>query len=855
MKHLLTTRWMCRGRTGSALILTVVLTSLLAIVGVLFLMVSRMDQITSSAASANKDLDLAVETVVGRLGDELVKDVPGVAGQEYYDYAGPDDVWLASIEPNDSQMWQQISDLTGYLSFRGWATNNVAIDSSEPNVLFKPVIPQDRPIALHSNGALLEQLADADGDGIADSKWFELDNVSSTKGRPVYAAVRVIDNGGMLNVNTGLGFNPYDPNIQSRPSRDVDGSSQLHVNIMALAGPRRMPPRPGDRSDLLLARVDYGQGVDPNNLFAYERNVLWSFQTTTGYTPFDISDELELRYRFLVNHSAIDTRIEDWGTEFRSGTIMTPVEQGGKAVDDWFKRASDDGGLDPNYAFRHIATAFSVDRIINPVGSTLNNGRMVNVNDYIYDSSDKYLLAGMITQALLDANPAMLDAADRGAQIAANIIDYVDGDSEVTFIDANSTSYNGFEQPCVYISEIACNVVTDTSGNTYRSYAIELFKPYSTDPRPNSNEWELVIDGNPIPVTWTGSPRFHVMRNQDPQAPLQANYTDPENPGRTGTPQSISGYTFTGQSNIYLQRKVRGVGVVVDAIIVPNGDPASGWLQANAGPHSIERDISKHKCIRKLWANAGQAGASSLGSPNTYRDNANAGIVQAHPANRPLTCIGEIGMILAASGYNVPAGSTETDLLLDLRNPIYARIFNYLTVIDPSRHNNPVQETRVKGRININTAPWYVMEQLPWMSMNPAIARAVQAFRDTVAMGFRGTAEMMQVLEMGFYADKANLLTQGDQSGYPDLTYSTGFPASAARQDEAADDMEERDLIFHRISNLITVRSDVFTAYILVRVGADGPQRRVVAILDRSNVFSPADKPRILALHPVEDPR
>jgi hypothetical protein len=40
-----------------------------------------------------------------------------------------------------------------------------------------------------------------------------------------------------------------------------------------------------------------------------------------------------------------------------------------------------------------------------------------------------------------------------------------------------------------------------------------------------------------------------------------------------------------------------------------------------------------------------------------------------------------------------------------------------------------------------------------------------------------------------------------------------------------------------------------------VRIGADGPQKRVLAILDRSLVTSPGGKVRILALHPVPDPR
>ena len=73
--------------------------------------------------------------------------------------------------------------------------------------------------------------------------------------------------------------------------------------------------------------------------------------------------------------------------------------------------------------------------------------------------------------------------------------------------------------------------------------------------------------------------------------------------------------------------------------------------------------------------------------------------------------------------------------------------------------------------------------------------------------------------------------------------------------DTALDDFEERDLIFTRISDLVTVRSDVFTAYVLVRIGEAGPQRRIIAIFDRSRVTSAGGKVRILAHHPVPDPR
>jgi hypothetical protein len=168
-----------------------------------------------------------------------------------------------------------------------------------------------------------------------------------------------------------------------------------------------------------------------------------------------------------------------------------------------------------------------------------------------------------------------------------------------------------------------------------------------------------------------------------------------------------------------------------------------------------------------------------------------------------------------------------------------------------------------------------VLAQLPWVSQrkggyNNALAQAIVTYRDKTFIpgitdpnyvnrrgnpGFTSIGELDNVLagnpnySIDYYDQHNSSIPANDLAGFPDLT------PGGTTGDGAPDDFEERDVIFSRISNLVTVRSDVYTAYILVRIGANGPQKRVIAILDRSNVRLPTDKVKILAVQQVPEPR
>ncbi|MHC4352314.1 MAG: helix-hairpin-helix domain-containing protein [Planctomycetota bacterium] len=851
-------------RTASALILTVVLTSLLAIVGVLFVLVSQVDQIATSAISENKTLNFAVETVVATACRELVMDVPGMADpnstadpnsplaqiEEYYDYPDANNLWLASLEPYEAggnYYWRQISRL---------------YYTSDPNLgLQAAIIPDYQDPATMGPGVM----ADADGDGVADSQWVILRDMSSSKGKPIYVAVRIIDNGAMLNANTAFKLDLSDPNA---PIRNISGLSQTQISFLAMAGRPGFPPASSEETSLLMARANSGVGVNPLNLRAYERNVIWEYGEPNGpYTPFDVSDELELRYRFLLNHPDIDTRLESWGGEFRTPALNTPVElsrnpsvssrpdDNARNLAGWFKRARDP--LDGNYAYRHIATTRNMDRIINPKGSTFNNGKMVNVN-----VADEHLLYDALREALVQNGPNSVRVEKLAAQLAVNIVDMRDRDPRVTVLPVGSEMVYGFEaQP--FISELTFRISetgADSSANNH--FAVELYNPFDTDIPLGDFRLELRDPNNAIVaginlaghVIADGS-RFVITNGTDASNALGVGGLMSTGGGREDPNLVLATYNQVPDSDppqyvlderydVYLFRRVMSSDLYLDT--QATDDTWFNWDTTKNVTQSYARPDNAWNIVYQEFSSA----SNNLGAVNGLTGGRKNYNLASYPGY--FVSVGDIARVLTFApstdpndmvGAMLQGEPPEDQIRLDLRNPAFEKIFQYLTVIDPMQHGHSSGlETRIKGRINVNTAPWYVIAQLP--GMEPAVAQAVVAYRDNTGRAFESTCSMLRVPEMGRYAyDPAHASVDLDQ--FPDLTPNDG----------ATDDFEERDVVFSRASNLATVRSDIFTAYILVRIGTDGPQKRALAILDRSQVTSTADKVKVLALHPVPDPR
>jgi hypothetical protein len=497
--------------------------------------------------------------------------------------------------------------------------------------------------------------------------------------------------------------------------------------------------------------------------------------------------------------------------------------------------------------------------------------------------------------------------------MAVNLVDYRDADSTITSLTVGTTTYYGHESASdqLYITKIAVaqhydDTVSPIVSSTH--YGIELYNPSDNLIKAaNLSNWSLTInDGTPITLSGGAigaRTSFIVGTEASPLTPG----------GFNGTDDIEAAVTFAVGDVIELVNNTTGA--VFDRITVPS---ITSVFSAFPPPHGgfyeleiyyAERDNTAGAIDYQLAINASEATMPIL--PNGLIWNSEpaqdrlpdyaTGVsdianppIQLKVANAKIRTIGEFTNVLALGmmhdsttneHYNMPEFFNQINLAfpnlvdlidpanpeyliqagrIDLTNANFADIFKYLSVFSPAADGvdndgiNGIDDTNelaVAGRININTAPWFVIAQLPWMQHYEAAGsyvptsvyeRAQAVVADRYLNGaFNNIADVMRLGVTG--SAMSSLASDGD--GNSDPTGPDFIP------DTFQDDLEERDLIFQRISNLVTVRSDLFTAYILVRLDVNGPQKRMIAIFDRSRVFSPKHRPRLIALHPVPDPR
>ncbi|OQY04863.1 MAG: hypothetical protein B6I25_06430, partial [Planctomycetales bacterium 4572_13] len=283
--------------------------------------------------------------------------------------------------------------------------------------------------------------------------------------------------------------------------------------------------------------------------------------------------------------------------------------------------------------------------------------------------------------------------------------------------------------------------------------------------------------------------------------------------------------------------------------------------QTPDGAYSLQRDDDNWKFISGYFApRIATPAGYQLGSPNNDANlpgnGFQIGVAAKADEGLPLCRWHELE-VLSLNGYSSDPNVAFTEILADPNNAPYHfdlagdpnNVLDYITTINrPDLGSLP-------GRININTAPVHVIAA----AIPPTLADPNAAIPgETVTFSALQLAEAIinRRNTIGPYQKISDLLSISEFKQYIGSQVWGGDPNSGNVGSQSIDnDIEEEHWILSNLANKLTVRSDVFTAYILVRLGEGGPQRRMIGIFDRSQVWTKNDRPKLVALHPVPDPR
>jgi hypothetical protein len=197
-------------------------------------------------------------------------------------------------------------------------------------------------------------------------------------------------------------------------------------------------------------------------------------------------------------------------------------------------------------------------------------------------------------------------------------------------------------------------------------------------------------------------------------------------------------------------------------------------------------------------------------------------------------------------------------------------LLNPVANADPRHANDEFEKTLgVQGLININTAQWKVLSTLPLSSsaaatsVNDDLAKKIVLYRDgdgTQAHpahgAFHNVYDLYKVPEVWQYVKDGIINPQVDPDDADgDFTpFNRNVKPGDPLTDGVIGDYEERFLFTTRIGNMITTRSDTFTAYIVVQGWRDAgtdkatmvAQKRLGLIVDRSNCTVRNKKPHLI---------
>lgn len=480
-------------RRGSVLILVAAVLVLLVLIGTAYIQAARLDRLSTANINDNF-IDQVLAATLSRVASALQEDVVcNCAGSEHfltnraeakdelYDYPYTnhngtpgeyDDMWLASTTPGQNySKWPHITNMSATGSFLSEGdtpgSNNDVDVSCE-------ALPNPLSTNIENN-----DLADADGDGLTDSRW-AVAPIAEIRGRKYVMAVRIVDLASMLNVNVALS------QLSSAGAYGTgnDVPRWWYPSELDLAGFMfGVQGAPGGSAEtemktLLGYRMgnegpDYATGVNLPTAWADRYNSWMNAGRMYGkakdpYRLLGISDELELRYGNGLNRIDADATIDTLMEQFLRDQDTTAQE--GDYTDSPFTTAEGWFANEPRKQMTVLSkTTIAAPALTNPLITKNQETSLVRQID-INRSSDATIVAEFkkIISISQKGNGQTVFELPRSIQdnkyedyrrnmycnrLLANLRDYADGDNKLTLVDQQKQPRYGMEA-LPFISEV-----------------------------------------------------------------------------------------------------------------------------------------------------------------------------------------------------------------------------------------------------------------------------------------------------------------------------------------------------------------------------------------------------------------
>jgi len=839
---------------GSVILMSIGLLTVIAMLGATFLVIAHMDrkQNRALANAAPITMRSVARNELTRICADRLADLHiGANGpysnasdaNETIDYPHENtDPALASIEPYDDSgtlRWLHISN-TGVLDPNDVV--NVRVDAND--------------------------LVDTDGQGYnvsgtdyyGDSLPWDT-GIRDSENRQYYVAVRLIDASGLINVNTA-----------DKPDNAAADTPMpvTNVSLAALLD----DPNACDRIHNLRSSLDPNAGLaisDYNEQYVIRPlNPVRSANTSPpppayeSPLPFGMPDLLAMAWRDSLPNTACD-RLYNTLTD---DTVCAYLTTWSAACD-----------------YPRVSTGTLQHR--------------VNPNTATFDELNAAFLD--ITTRMTDvwATPDAQKTA--AAQLAVNVIDYVDTTNDVTALEVPGVSgtyvYGIERQP--FITECWQRKEWlpegDPMGAVQQMSAIELWNPYAS---------VISLSGLQIEISGTPANIASLPATLDPDARIVI-VSDP-NDIRTapGTAYVHNNLNLDNTCKILMpttgtKAVVIGTAATMD-LADPNEsdlDPLFKTLKRDDDPGRAKYAVAEYHedtsvtyciddatCPDEASTNLGRANGLGPGdipdvapTPVYVRngDMINLGdllrVFYVGPTDtQPLDVTLLADPNTADSVFNGKLntmGEVATSTALIPALPPACMLSDYFNVLTPSSANTGGEFT-IYGQVNINTAPAAVLACLPGLAATTdpnAVIDAIIAYRDDPA-GAGNRPSITDLRTAPGFASSGEIAIPIRTILTPTSPHS--WDGNAANPYDIADsgasddglthvegDASKYELNYAWLSNQVTVRSDVYIAYIWVAVVDDGDTpdpnatmgvERYLAVIDRSNCSADGDVPQVL---------